>query len=98
MVWHGDLHERKYRNRVLCCECVEILQPGETQILWQEKCFENLGWRVYDVLGAWDSPLECCIASTINSNVKASKTDLSTVFGWNQRCQSIRVCAYIVLA
>ncbi len=55
----------KYRHRVLCSECVGILQPGETQTLWQEKWFGNLGWRVYDCPGAWDSPLECCIADAI---------------------------------
>ncbi len=84
----------KYWNRVLCSECVGILQPGETKTLWPEKWFENIGWDVYDVLGAWDSTLECCIASTI---VKASKTDLSTVFWWKQRCQSTFSCACDVL-
>jgi hypothetical protein len=73
-------YPEKYRNRVLCSECVGILHPSETQTLWPEKWFENFGWHVYDVLVAWDSSLECCIASTINSNVKASKTDLSTFF------------------
>jgi hypothetical protein len=63
-----------------------ILQPGEIRALWPAKCVGNLGWHVYNFLGAWDSPLERCIASTINSNVKARKkvlaTDLSTVLSW----------------
>jgi hypothetical protein len=32
------------------------------------------------ILGAWDPPLECCIASTMNRNVKAHQRDLSIVF------------------
>jgi hypothetical protein len=33
--------------------------------MWQGKRIGNLGLRVYDCLGAWDSPLECCIADAI---------------------------------
>ncbi len=46
----------KYRDRVLCSECVGILQPGETKTLLQEKWFKNVEWHVYDVSGAWGSP------------------------------------------
>jgi hypothetical protein len=63
-----------------------ILQPGEIRTWWPEKCVGNLGWHVHDFLGAWALPWKCCIASNINSNVKARKkvlaTDLSTVLSW----------------
>ena len=48
----------------------------------------------YDFSGAWDSPLECCIASSTNSNVKASQTDLSRVLESNQGRHIISACAY----
>ena len=63
----------KYRNRVLCSECVGILRPGETKTLWPEKWFENVGWHMYDVSGACDSSLKCCIASTIAETWKHVK-------------------------
>jgi hypothetical protein len=56
-----------------CSESVGILQPGETKPLWQEDWFKNLGWHVQDCSGAWDSPLECCIASVIAETEKHAK-------------------------
>ena len=44
---------------------------------------------MYDFLSAWALPLECCIVA----HVKTRRTDLSTVFGWYQQCQSISTCA-----
>jgi hypothetical protein len=73
-------YPEKYRYRVLCSEYVGILQPGEEDIV-AKKMIGKSQMALYDCSSACDSSLECCIASTINSNVKASTTDLSTVFG-----------------
>jgi hypothetical protein len=60
-----------------------ILQLGEIRAWWPAKCVGNLGCHVHDFSGTWAPPMECCIASNINSKVKARKkvlaTDLSTV-------------------
>jgi hypothetical protein len=83
----------KYRNRCLCPQSKGVLQPGEIRTWWPAKSVGNLGWRAYDFSRTWARPLECCIASNINSEVKARKkvleTDLSTVLSWKSRCQSI---------
>jgi hypothetical protein len=56
----------KRRNRMLCSESVEFLQPGKSKTLWPEKCAGKFRWHVYNVSGVWDSPLECwSVASTI---------------------------------
>ena len=64
----------KHWNRALCSEYEGILQQGEAKTLWQEKCVGNhLWWHAYEFSEAWDSLLECCIASTIIITWKTGK-------------------------
>ena len=60
-------------NRMLYSESVGILWLDETKTFWQEKCVGKLRWHVYEFSGAWDSPLECWIASTIAETWKPAK-------------------------
>ena len=50
---------------MLCTESVGILQLAEIKAMWPEKSVGKLRWHVYEFSGAWDSPLETWIASTI---------------------------------
>jgi hypothetical protein len=64
---------------MLCSEFVWILQPGETKKLWPENCVGKLRWYVHNLLGAWDSPLECwSVASTITKKWKPAKRTYSS--------------------
>jgi hypothetical protein len=82
---------------MLCSQSMGILQLGETKTLWTEKCVRKLKWYVHDVLGTWDSPLECwSVASTITQKWKPAKqTYPSYLHETNDGKASLLVCVML---
>ena len=65
---------------MLCFESVGILQLAEIKAIRPEKSVGKLRWHVYEFAGAWDSPLETEVASTIAETWRQAKRDYQEYF------------------